>query len=284
MRLLAGLIVIIGLVMAVIYPGYLWQFLPQAQPGTTITTQHAPVITTSSLPAAVVGQPYSLTFTASGGRAPYKWVLGNNLPGLQLDSSSGRLSGTPSSAGTMFTTLVVTDTDGQQVSRPVDLVVGTGDVVSASQPTTVPASPTQAPAAPTMAPRTGASPNCLDNGTFTSALNSNDVGGLIIWLDEQWDGSGGNIGQQSLKANWTINNPGPGGASLVWTNTNHRAWVMVGGQPVNENVFPLLTEGKAWGTFIVFAPVQVPSPGRSARLCSQVSDLYAIFPNAQALD
>jgi hypothetical protein len=57
-------------------------------------------ITTQSLPAGQVGNPYTTTLSASGGSAPYAWSLGSGtLPsGLSLNSGSGMLAGYPSAA------------------------------------------------------------------------------------------------------------------------------------------------------------------------------------------
>jgi hypothetical protein len=62
-------------------------------------------ITTSSLPDATVGEPYSATLQAIGGIPPYKWkVVSGTLPaGLTLSKSSGTISGTPSSTATTST-------------------------------------------------------------------------------------------------------------------------------------------------------------------------------------
>ena len=55
-------------------------------------------ITTQSLPAGQVGNPYTATLSASGGKAPYAWSLGSGtLPsGLSLNSATGVLAGFPS--------------------------------------------------------------------------------------------------------------------------------------------------------------------------------------------
>jgi photosystem II stability/assembly factor-like uncharacterized protein len=55
-------------------------------------------ITTTSLPAATIGQQYSVTLMASGGNPQYTWKLSSGkLPkGLKLDKSTGEISGTPS--------------------------------------------------------------------------------------------------------------------------------------------------------------------------------------------
>jgi hypothetical protein len=61
-------------------------------------------ITTSSLPDATIGVPYSATLEATGGTPPFKWkVVTGSLPaGLTL-SNSGTISGTPSSTATTST-------------------------------------------------------------------------------------------------------------------------------------------------------------------------------------
>ena len=68
-------------------------------------------ITTASLPGGTVGQPYSQTVTASGGKSPYSWTLSSGAlpPGLGLGPSSGTISGTPTTAGSYPFTVRVTD-------------------------------------------------------------------------------------------------------------------------------------------------------------------------------
>src|SRR5207237_578386 len=59
----------------------------------------APVITTTSLPDATVGIPYSASLAASGGASPYTWTLTGSAPeGLSLDVAKGAIGGTPTSA------------------------------------------------------------------------------------------------------------------------------------------------------------------------------------------
>jgi Putative Ig domain len=62
-------------------------------------------ITTTSLPDASIGVPYSATLQATGGTPPFKWkVVTGTLPaGLTLTKSSGTISGTPSSSATTST-------------------------------------------------------------------------------------------------------------------------------------------------------------------------------------
>jgi hypothetical protein len=52
------------------------------------------------IPGGAVGQPYSVTFSASGGVGFYRYTLALQVvPGLSLDSMTGVLSGTPTSGG-----------------------------------------------------------------------------------------------------------------------------------------------------------------------------------------
>ncbi|MHC4713163.1 MAG: putative Ig domain-containing protein [Planctomycetota bacterium] len=69
------------------------------------------VITTASLPYGEVGKPYSQTLAATGGATPYSWaIISGNLPaGLSLNSSTGEISGTPTTEETANFTVEVTD-------------------------------------------------------------------------------------------------------------------------------------------------------------------------------
>ena len=68
-------------------------------------------VTTTSLPAAVTGATYSATLAASGGTTPYTWSIASGaLPaGLSLASSTGVISGTPTTAGTSGFSVQATD-------------------------------------------------------------------------------------------------------------------------------------------------------------------------------
>ena len=73
------------------------------------------ITTASPLPAGVVGQPYTVTFAASGGAVPMKWAVSVGVPsGLSLDPNSGILSGTPNVAGAF--SFVVQALDAGQMS------------------------------------------------------------------------------------------------------------------------------------------------------------------------
>ena len=80
-------------------------------------------ITTTALPAAAVGVPYSETVSASGGSG-YAWAVTQGaLPaGLSLDAS-GAITGTPTTAGTLNVTIQVTDSAKATASASFALAV-----------------------------------------------------------------------------------------------------------------------------------------------------------------
>ena len=79
---------------------------------TVTILQSATIDNPSPLPNGVVGQPYSITITASGGTKPYQFGSQFTLPpGLTL-SQTGLLSGTPSTAGSYTLRLSVLDANG----------------------------------------------------------------------------------------------------------------------------------------------------------------------------
>lgn len=77
----------------------------------TVTVVPTFAITTTNLSAANIGVSYTGTLTATGGVAPYTWaVTTGSLPaGLTLNSATGVISGTPTSAGSVTFTVTATD-------------------------------------------------------------------------------------------------------------------------------------------------------------------------------
>jgi hypothetical protein len=94
-------------------------------PGVTFTSA-------ATLPEAVAGSPYSFTFEATGGRAPYSWRISDGaLPGgLSLNATSGVVSGSPSAAGTFNFTVEATDAAGLKATRVHTLVVNLPSVAT----------------------------------------------------------------------------------------------------------------------------------------------------------
>ncbi|MBP1967661.1 hypothetical protein GQF04_23625 [Paenibacillus aceris] len=76
-------------------------------------TPVAPIITTSTLPSGEVGTPYSQTLVVTG-NTPITWgIASGSLPaGLSLEASTGKISGTPTAAGTASFTVKATNDAG----------------------------------------------------------------------------------------------------------------------------------------------------------------------------
>jgi hypothetical protein len=91
----------------------------------SITVQPALSVSTSSLSTAQVGMPYAETLAASGGVAPYSWLVtvGPLPAGLTLNASTGAISGTPTAAGTTPLTVQVTDSLSQTATKALSLTV-----------------------------------------------------------------------------------------------------------------------------------------------------------------
>jgi hypothetical protein len=75
-------------------------------------------IANESLPIATQGVGYSVVLAGAGGVPPYSWGFASTVTkGLTLDSGSGALSGTPSTAGSFSIPIQVTDRLGKTFSR-----------------------------------------------------------------------------------------------------------------------------------------------------------------------
>jgi hypothetical protein len=86
-------------------------------------------LTPSTVPAALPGVPYSEVITASGGTAPYTFVLTGTLPpGLvfMTTQTTATISGTPTTLGCFPFTVTVTDATGCSTSITYTICVATG--------------------------------------------------------------------------------------------------------------------------------------------------------------
>ncbi len=91
----------------------------------SITIQPIPTITTTSLPNGQVNIAYSQTLTGTGGTPPYTWTItAGALPaGLSLGASTGIISGTPTTAGTLSFTVTLTDSVGGLATKALSITV-----------------------------------------------------------------------------------------------------------------------------------------------------------------
>lgn len=103
-------------------------FFTSASGTIAIASTTAPLsIDTTSLPDGAVGTSYSQTLSASGGTPAYAWDLstGSLPPGLTLNSSTGAITGTPTTAGTYNFTARVTDADTNTDTQALSITIPT---------------------------------------------------------------------------------------------------------------------------------------------------------------
>ena len=92
----------------------------------------APTITTASLPDGEVGVAYSQIMAAIGGTGPYIWsVSSGTLPSwAMLDSSSGAITGTPTTTGTSGFTVKVTGNNGTKATASLSITINSAPTIT----------------------------------------------------------------------------------------------------------------------------------------------------------
>ncbi len=89
----------------------------------------------STLPSGEVGASYSNQLTKSGGTGPYIWSIIGSLPdGITLNTSSGLLSGIPTTAATTSFTVQVTDFYGKFATKAVSVQVVAAPSITSTTP------------------------------------------------------------------------------------------------------------------------------------------------------
>jgi Putative Ig domain len=82
-------------------------------------------ITTSSLPGGTTGLAYSSSLAATGGTAPYTWSIASGVlaPGLSVGTTTGQISGSPTTAGAYNVTMQAQDAAGRTASKTLSLTI-----------------------------------------------------------------------------------------------------------------------------------------------------------------
>lgn len=97
-----------------------------AQTGDPTCSTSAVTVTNPGNKSGTVGTAItSFTMTASGGTAPYTWSATGLPPGVTIGSSTGTVSGTPTTAGTYTVTVTATASAGGSGSTSFTFTVGT---------------------------------------------------------------------------------------------------------------------------------------------------------------
>jgi hypothetical protein len=96
-------------------------------------------ISISPLPQGVVGVPYTGALAASGGTAPYTWnlVTGKLPAGLTLASSTGIISGAPTTAGNFSFSVAVSDSSSAAQSATTTVTLSVAATPGTPSPLTI---------------------------------------------------------------------------------------------------------------------------------------------------
>jgi putative Ig domain-containing protein/dockerin type I repeat protein len=137
------------------------------------------LIMVPSLPNAQVGKPYAEALQTSGGLPPYTWKLTGKLPpGLQLNTSTGTITGTPTELGAFTFTITVSDSETTPAKdqEVIALTVAGPLVVNTTSP--LPPASVGQPYTLTLAATGGTPPY-----TWTSTSGPNPPPGLSLATD-----------------------------------------------------------------------------------------------------
>jgi hypothetical protein len=131
-------------------------------------------ITTTALPPAQVGTPYSFKLTATGGTAPYTWqyTAGPGIPGMSI-ASNGQISGTPQAPLDASLTFKVTDSGSPAQSASIKLTAIITPATLRITTTGLPAGRAGAPYSATLSATGGTTPYSwtLTAGTLPAGLS-----------------------------------------------------------------------------------------------------------------
>ena len=203
-------------------------------------------VSPSSLPAGTAGGAYSQTVSASGGVSPYNFTItAGTLPaGLNLNSSTGAVSGTPTAGGAFNFTVTATDSASATGARAYSLTVSAPTI--AISPASLPAgteftaysqtvSGSGGTAPYSFAVTSGALPGGLSLNTSTGVLSgtptANGVFNFTITATDSSTGTGPYTGSRAYSlpvgapAAPTVTNvsptsgPASGGTSVTITGT-----------------------------------------------------------------
>jgi hypothetical protein len=138
------------------------------------------ISTTSPLPSGVVGAPYTVTLAATGGNPAYTWSATGLPTGLALNTSTGVISGTPTTPGAATVAVTVTDSTAptpRTTSRNLSLTIAPAVQISTASP--LPAGAANTAYAATLAATGGNAPYTWSATGLPTGLSLNAATGVI---------------------------------------------------------------------------------------------------------
>jgi hypothetical protein len=145
----------------------------------TVSAQSSLAIATSALAGADAGMPYTAGLSATGGAPPYQWSLttGTLPSGIQLQASSGVITGMTSLTGSYPFTAKVTDSSGHTATFAFTLTVSSVSANGFDGPAELPRVYIQTAMSNTPAP--GTTTTVSSGGDLQAALNSANCGDTL---------------------------------------------------------------------------------------------------------
>ncbi|HUQ91995.1 MAG TPA: putative Ig domain-containing protein [Bryobacteraceae bacterium] len=145
----------------------------------TVTVAGAPLtITTTTLPAADLNTAYSQTIATAGGTAPIRFsLITGALPGgIQINATTGVVSGTPTAAGAFNFTIQAVDATGQSVRQSFTVTVAASLTITT---TTLPSGSLNGDYSATVAVTGGETPYTWSQTALPDGLDIDRATGVI---------------------------------------------------------------------------------------------------------
>ncbi len=183
-------------------------------------------ITTATLPNGATGVPYTQVLNAAGGNPPLTWsLIGGSLPpGLQLNATTGQISGSPTAGGPYTFTFQVRDSTGALATRILGMVVTEGLNIS-----------------------TGTLPAAVEGIAYSQTLTA--AGGTAPYT---WSVAVGNLPPGLiLNPNGTIS-----GTPTAPANYSFIVQVIDAGQQTATKALTLIVNGRS--AFVITTPLSLP--------------------------
>ncbi len=213
---------------------------------TVVIGEGLTITTPSTLPAASENVSYSQTLAASGGTAPYTWSLsvGSLPPGLTLNTNTGVISGTPSSAGSF--SFIVQVRDSRQVSGQKAFTLQVGGRITIATPAALPSAIVRTPYSEALVATGGTPPY-----TWSLAPGGIPPLGMTVDRDGVLSGTPANAGTFTFTIQ--VTDSAGSTASRTFTLTVQQSLLITTASPL-----PAATAGSAYAQALAASGGQAP--------------------------